>query len=91
MDLVKETICQLKNALLELTDNSIKNGYGNMKCSASFLGDMRSATEEMEDILSLTLDEDDLVDFINFTTLVELLVGKYTVAELNMFLKSYEV
>ena len=52
---------------------------------------MRSATEEMEDILSLTLDEDDLVDFINFTTLVELLVGKYTVAELNMFLKSYEV
>ena len=88
MDLVKETICQLKNTLLELTDNSIKKGDGNKKCSTRFFDAVRSTIETVEDEL---LDEDNFADFVTFSSLVELHVGNDTASELNTFLKSYEV
>ena len=88
MDIVKETICQLKNTLLELTDNSIKKGDGNKKCSARFFDEFRRTIETVEDVL---LDEDNFVDFITFSSLVELHVGIDTASELNMFLKTYKV
>ena len=76
---------KLKAALIEMTDRSIAKGKGDEKCSSKFFHDVQDTNNK----LALLCDEEELEEFMVFSSLVELHIGFDTVSQLNQFLKEW--
>lgn len=76
---------KLKAVLIDMTERSIANGYGDKKFSAKFTNAVRDANTK----LAMLCDEDEFNEFVTFSTLFEIVLAKYTVRQVNEYLKSY--
>lgn len=79
------TVDKLKAALIEMTDRSIAKGKGDEKCSSKFFQDVQDTNNK----LALLCDDEELEEFMVFSSLVELHIGFDTVSQLNQFLKEW--
>lgn len=80
-----KTVDKLKEALIEITEKSIAKGKGDEKCSSKFFQDVQDTNNK----LALLCDDEELEEFMVFSSLAELHVGFDTVSELNKFLKEW--
>lgn len=80
-----KTVDKLKAALIEITERSIAKGKGDEKCSSKFFHDVQDTNNK----LALLCDDEELEEFMVFSSLVELHIGFDTVSQLNQFLKEW--
>lgn len=80
-----KTVDKLKAALIEMTDKSIAKGKGDNKCSSKFFHDVQDTNNK----LALLCDDEELEEFMVFSSLVELHIGFDTISQLNQFLKEW--
>lgn len=80
-----KTVDKLKAALIEMTDRSIAKGKGDKKCSSKFFKDVQDTNNK----LALLCDDEELEEFMVFSSLAELHVGFDTISQLNQFLKEW--
>lgn len=80
-----KTVDKLKEALIEITEKSIAKGKGDEKYSSKFFQDVQDTNNK----LALLCDDEELEEFMVFSSLAELHVGFDTVSELNQFLKEW--
>lgn len=80
-----KTVDKLKAALIEMTDRSIAKGKGDNKCSSKFFKDVQDTNNK----LALLCDDEELEEFMVFSSLVELHIGNDTVSQLNQFLNEW--
>lgn len=79
------TIDKLKNALIELTDKSIAEGNGDKKCTSKFFDTVQATNDK----IAMLCKDDELYEFLVFSTLLEIAIAKYNILQLNHFLKKY--
>lgn len=79
------TVDKLKEVLIEITDKKIGIGKGDEKCSSKFFQDVQNTNNK----LAILCDEDELEEFMVFSSLVELHIGFDTISQLNQFLKEW--
>lgn len=79
------TVDKLKEVLIEITDKKIGIGKGDENCSSKFFHDVQDTNNK----LAILCDEDELEEFMVFSSLVELHIGFDTISQLNQFLKKW--